>query len=114
MTDFLGWASVVLVLSTVPVLVWTALRHIFSSKPVEEKYRGLSGGGLAGGFDAVWSPSAHEAAMERDRDQHRAVPAPTPDKGPGPIDDDHIVIDMVESARGFGDESRPDTTKGPA
>ncbi|MFY9714264.1 MAG: hypothetical protein WAK00_12385, partial [Microbacterium sp.] len=60
-------------------------RHTFSKKPVEEKYRDSSGGGLVGVFDAVWSPSAHEAAQERDSQQRLAVPAPTPDKGPGVI-----------------------------
>lgn len=81
----MGWATVVLVLSMIPMLLVLGLRHTFSKKPIEEKYRDYGGGGLVGVFDAVWSPSAHEAAMERDSQQRLAVPAPTPDKGPGVI-----------------------------
>lgn len=78
MGDVFGWIYVVIVLVASPAAVVIAMSLSFSKKPVEEKYRG-TGGGLSGAFDAVWSPSAHEASMERDRETRRAIPAPTPD-----------------------------------
>lgn len=95
MSDFLGWATIVFVFAMVPMMLVLGLRHVLSRKPVERKYQGMSSGGLVGVFDAVWSPSAHEASMERDREQRRSVPAPTPDKGPGRIaDGTRITIDL--------------------
>lgn len=94
MRDVVMWLTIAGILSAGPVLVVIGLRRGLSTTPVEKKYR-ASGGGLVGVFDAVWSPSAHEAGMERDREQRRAIPAPTPDKGPGRIGDDgRIVIDV--------------------
>jgi len=78
MGDVVGWIYVAIVLVASPAAVAIAVALSFSKKPVEEKYRG-TGGGLSGAFDAVWSPSAHEASMERDRETRRAIPAPTPD-----------------------------------
>lgn len=97
MTDFLGWMTVAVVFGMIPVLLYTGMRHVFSRKPVEEKYQGMAGGGLVGVFDAVWSPSAHEASQERDRQQRASIPAPTPDKGPGVMGaDGRIVIEVDE------------------
>lgn len=93
MTDVLMWIIIAAVIAAVPALLWMAYRHTFSDRPVEEKYR--SGGGLGGALDAVWSPSAHDAGIERDREQRRSVPAPTPDKGPGQMGEDgSIVIEL--------------------
>jgi hypothetical protein len=78
MGDAFGWIYVAIVLVASPAAGIIAMALSFSKKPVEEKYRG-TGGGLSGAFDAVWSPSAHEASMERDRETRRAIPAPTPD-----------------------------------
>jgi hypothetical protein len=90
-----GWVAIGVVLSAIPVLLITGLRQMLSRKPVEEKYRGMSSGGLVGVFDAVWSPSAHEASMDRDRQQRASIPAPTPDKGPGRMDaQGRIVIEI--------------------
>ena len=95
MNEFAGWLSIATVLGMIPVLLFTGLRHVFSRKPIEEKYRGMASGGLVGVFDAVWSPSAHEASQERDRQQRSSVPAPTPDKGPGVMGaDGRIVIEV--------------------
>lgn len=94
MNELMGWATLVIVLAAGPTLTFIGLRHALSRKPVEEKYRGGSGG-MVGVFDAVWSPSAQEANEERDRQQRASVPAPTPDRGPGRLDDTgHIVIDI--------------------
>lgn len=78
MGDAFGWIYVAIVLVASPAAVVIAMALSLSKRPVEEKYRG-TGGGLSGAFDAVWSPSAHEASMERDRETRRAIPAPTPD-----------------------------------
>jgi hypothetical protein len=97
MRDVMGWATVALVLGMIPVLFVVGLRHTFSRKSVEDKYREMSSGGLVGVFDAVWSPSAHEAAMDRDSQQRLAVPAPTPDPGTDRITDDRrITIEVPE------------------
>lgn len=95
MRDIVMWASIVGILGAGPALIAFGIWHTFSRKPVEEKYQG-AGGGLGGAFDAVWSPSAHEAGQERDRQQRASVPAPTPDKGPGRMDDGRVVIEVAE------------------
>src|SRR5690606_36162235 len=66
------WLTIAGILCAGPVVVVIGLRRGLSTTPVEKKYR-ASGGGLVGVFDAVWSPSAHEAGMERDREQRRAI-----------------------------------------
>ncbi|WP_243225772.1 hypothetical protein [Microbacterium sp. CIAB417] len=97
MSDVLGWTTIAVVVGMIPVLLFTGLRHVFSRRPIEEKYSGFSAGGLVGVFDAVWSPSAHEASQERDRQQRASVPAPTPDKGPGVMGaEGRIVIEVDE------------------
>ena len=65
----------------------------FSKVPIEKKYES-SGGGLGGAFDAVWSPTAHEAGMERDRQTQRTAPAPAPGDPPDTIDDGRIRLDL--------------------
>lgn len=92
----MGWTTIALVLGTGPLMLGFGLHHVLSKKPVEQKYGGAATGGLAGIFDAVWSPSAHEAGMERDRQQRASVPAPTPDKGPGRMDGARIVIEVAD------------------
>lgn len=95
MNDVIMWIIIAIVIAAVPALLWMAYRHTFSHRPVEEKYRS-GGGGLGGALDAVWSPSAHEAAEERGRQLRASIPAPTPDKGPGRMGDDgRIVIEVV-------------------
>lgn len=90
-----GWGVVVtvgvllLVVSTVIVVVAFG----FSRVPLEKKYE-TSGGGLGGAFDAVWSPSAHEAGIERDRQTQRTAPAPSPGDPPDAIDDGRIRLDL--------------------
>ena len=97
MNDFLGWTTIAVVFGMIPMLLFTGLRHVFSRRSIEEKYRGMANGGLVGVFDAVWSPSAHEASQERDRQQRASIPAPTPDKGPGVMGaDGRIVIEVDE------------------
>lgn len=90
----MAWAAVALVLGTGPVLFVIGMMHMFSRKPVEKKYEHAANGGLVGVFDAVWSPSAHEAAVERDRQTKRAGPAPTPGDPPWTIERGRITLDL--------------------
>jgi hypothetical protein len=85
MSDLVGWASAVAVLVAAATALLVAIeRH--SRKPVDEKYQG-DGGGLGAAFDAVWSPTAHEAGIDRDRQTQRTAPAPSPGDPPDAIDD---------------------------
>ncbi|GAB3631457.1 hypothetical protein GCM10027421_08100 [Microbacterium shaanxiense] len=93
MSDVWGWLTIGAVLATIPVLIIVSARHVFSRRSVEEKYRGMAGGGLVGVFDAVWSPTAHEAADERGRQHRASAPAPTPDGGRMDVDG-RIVIEV--------------------
>ncbi|GAA5153805.1 hypothetical protein GCM10025768_24000 [Microbacterium pseudoresistens] len=95
MNEAIGWTLIVSVLLLGPVLLFIGLQQAFSRRPVEEKYRGR-GGGVGGAFDAVWSPSAHEAGSERDRQRRASVPAPSPDKGPGRIVDEHRIVIEID------------------
>lgn len=70
-----------------------AVAYGFARMPIEKKYEG-SGGGLGGAFDAVWSPTAHEAGIERDRQTKRTAPAPSPGDPPSTIDGDRILLDL--------------------
>ncbi|MFT4219537.1 MAG: hypothetical protein QM611_03335 [Microbacterium sp.] len=92
MRDVLLVSALIAILATGPVLIGFGLWRTFTRKPVEEKYRG-SGGGLVGVFDAVWSPSAHEAGMERDRQAASTAPAPSPGDPPWQIEGGRIRID---------------------
>lgn len=65
----------------------------YAKVPIERKYEN-AGGGFGGAFDAIWTPSAHEAGMERDRQTKRTAPAPSPGDPPSTIDGDRIVIDI--------------------
>ncbi len=94
MNDVFGWASLVGILAVGPMMLIIGLWHALSRKPVEEKYRGSGRGGFGGVFDAVWSPSAHEAGMERDRQTQRTAPAPAPGDPPWAISEDRITIDV--------------------
>ena len=75
------------------VAIVVAIVHGYSSLPLEKKYES-SGGGLGGAFEAVWSPSAHEAGMERDRQTQRTAPAPAPGEPPDTIDKGRITLDL--------------------
>lgn len=89
-----AWATVAFVLAVGPGLLIVGLAHTFSRKPVEEKYEHAANGGLVGIFDSVWSPTAHEASQERDRQTQRTAPAPTPGDPPSRIDGGRITIDI--------------------
>ena len=94
MTDVMAWTTLVVVLATGPGLLIFGMMHTFSRKPVEKKYEHVANGGLVGVFDSVWSPTAHEAGQERDRQARRTAPAPSPGDPPNRIDDGRIVIDI--------------------
>ncbi len=94
MRDVLAWSTVAVVLGMGPALLVLGMMHTFSRRPVEEKYENASAGGLGGAFDAVWSPSAHEAGQERDRQTQRTAPAPAPGDPPSRIDGERIVIEI--------------------
>lgn len=65
----------------------------FSKMPLEKKYES-SGGGVGGAFDAIWSPTAHDAGIERDRQTQRTAPAPSPGDPPDTIDEGRIRLDI--------------------
>ncbi|PRB15552.1 hypothetical protein [Microbacterium sp. MYb62] len=65
----------------------------FSKVPIEKKYE-TGGAGLGGAFDAVWSPTAHDAGMERDRQTQRTAPSPSPGDPPDAIDDGRIRLEI--------------------
>lgn len=90
MDEALGWIAIVAVLFIGAVSMLLGIRA-YSRKPVEEKYE-RAGGGLGGAFDAVWSPTAHEAGLERDRQTQRTAPAPSPGDPPDSIDEGHITL----------------------
>ncbi|MEV8170970.1 hypothetical protein [Microbacterium sp. NPDC077486] len=94
MEHLFGWTTIVLVLGAGPVLFFVGIRHSLSRRPVEEKYEQVGSGGLVGVFDAVWSPTAHEAGQERDRQTRRTAPAPSPGDPPGRIQHGRIIIDV--------------------
>ena len=96
--QILGWAGVVaIVLVPVGFAVTMVVRLVSTSRPVEAKYDsagGGFGGGFSSGLDAVFSPTAHEAGIERDRQTARTAPAPTPGDPPRPLDEGVIRIDL--------------------
>jgi len=94
MNEILGWALLAIVFAMIPGLLIFGMMHTFSRRPVEEKYENATAGGLGGAFDAIWSPSAHEAGQERDRQTQRTAPAPSPGDRPSRIDGGRIVIDL--------------------
>nr|WP_201469958.1 hypothetical protein [Microbacterium hydrocarbonoxydans] len=94
MEDVAGWGILAMVLLAGPALIAFGMQHTFSRKPVAEKYEHMANGGLVGVFDSVWSPSAHEAAVERDRQTKRTAPAPSPGDPPSPIIGDRITLTL--------------------
>lgn len=94
MKDVLGWATIVIVLGIGPVMLVSGMMHSFSRKPIEKKYEKMANGGLVGVFDSVWSPTAHEAGIERDRQTKRTAPAPAPGDPPWTIDEGRITVDI--------------------
>lgn len=94
MADVLGWATLAIVLGMGPALIVLGLAHTISRRPVEAKYEKTANGGLVGVFDSVWSPSAHEAAQERDRQSARTASAPSAGDPPDPIVGDRIILDI--------------------
>jgi len=96
MSDVFGWL-VIGVMIALPVALAVMMGvSLFSRKPVEEKYEHSRGGGAVGVFDAIWSPSAHEAGIERDRATKRTAPAPSPGDPPWSISGDRIRIDVAD------------------
>ncbi|MFD5215004.1 hypothetical protein [Microbacterium sp. NPDC058345] len=93
----MGWGTIVLVIVVPIVLGGAGIAVLLTSRPLEQRYSS-SGGGLAGGFanglEAAFSPSAHEAGVERDRQTRRTAPAPTPGDPPWEIDGDRIRIEV--------------------
>lgn len=83
--------STLVVVAGIAIVI--AIVHAFSTRPLEKKYES-SGGGLGGAFDAVWSPSAHEAGSERDRQTQRTAPAPVAGDPPDAIDRGRITLDL--------------------
>lgn len=81
--------ALLLLVSAVIVMIAFA----FARMPIEKKYE-TSPGGLGASFDAVWSPTAHDAGMERDRQTQRTAPAPSPGDPPDSIDDGRIRLDV--------------------
>ncbi|WP_334152593.1 hypothetical protein [Microbacterium sp.] len=91
--EMLGMILMVTLVIVAGVAIVVAIVHRYSSLPLEKKYES-SGGGLGGAFDTVWSPSAHEAGMERDRQTQRTAPAPAPGDPPDAIDEGRITLDL--------------------
>lgn len=57
-----------------------------------------SGGGLLG-FDELFHPSAHEARLVWEAEQEIPAPAPTPDRGPGVIEEGRRIVIEVPPDR---------------
>lgn len=93
MEESVGAIVTVTVLLLLVSAVIVMIAFGFSKVPIEKKYE-TSGGGLGGAFDAVWSPTAHEAGIERDRQTQRTAPAPSPGDPPDTIDDGRIRLDI--------------------
>ncbi|MGB4137340.1 MAG: hypothetical protein WA971_12300 [Microbacterium sp.] len=94
MSEVIGWTLVAAWLLAPVIAVSLALHWIFSRRLVERKYEGI-GGGLVGGLDAVYSPGAYEAGIERDRQTQRTAPALAPGDPPWTIGDGRrIRIDI--------------------
>ena len=92
----LGWGTIALLVAVPVVLGVMGLITLYADKPLDKKY--VVGGGVAGGFssglDAVFSPTAHEAGIERDRQTARTAPAPSPGDPPWTLDERRIRIDV--------------------
>lgn len=92
-----GWPTVVLVTAAAAALGGIGLIVHYSGRPLERKYP-IGGGGLAGGFssglEAVFSPTAHEAGLERDRMTKRTAPSRAAEEPPWTIDGQRIRIEV--------------------
>jgi len=93
MDEVVGTLVLVGVLLLLGAAVIVLIAFGFSRMSLEKKYES-SGGGLGGAFDAVWSPTAHAAGIERDRQTQRTAPAPSPGDPPDTIDDGRIRLDV--------------------
>lgn len=93
MNETLVMIATVGVLVLVVVAVMVAIAFGFSRVPIDKKYDS-GGGGLGGAFEAVWSPTAHDAGIERDRQTQRTAPAPAPGDPPDTIADGRIRLDV--------------------
>ena|SRR5690606_15241259 len=93
----LGWAMAMLVIAAATAVGGIGLIVQYSARPLERRYR-TGGGGLAGGFssglEAVFSPTAHEAGLERDRMTRRTAPARAAEEPPWTIDGERIRIEV--------------------
>ena len=95
MSDVIGWIAVGVIVALPVIFIGYTLWWAFSRAPLEQRYGdGGLGGGAFNGIEAVFSPSAHEADAERDRQTKRTAPAPTPGDPPWTIDGDHIRISV--------------------
>lgn len=93
MDEVWGTIAMIGVLVLLGIAVIILIPFGFSRVPIDKKYE-TSGGGLGGAFDAVWSPTAHEAGTERDRQTQRTAPAPSAGDPPDRIDDGRITLDV--------------------
>lgn len=97
MPAVLGWGSVA-VLAVVTCAVGIGLIVRFVSTPLERRHlvggAGSLAGGCASGLEAVFAPTAHEAAIERERMTRRTAPAPIAGDPPWAIEDGRIRIDV--------------------
>lgn len=93
MNEAVGVIVMVGALLILGAVVVVTIAFGFSKMPIEKKYES-GGGGLGGAFDAVWSPTAHDAGIERDRQTQRTAPAPSPGDPPDAIDEGRIRLDI--------------------
>jgi hypothetical protein len=93
MDEALGVILLVGALVLAGTIVIVLIAFGFSRASIDSKYES-AGGGLGGAFDAIWSPTAHEAGMERDRQTQRTAPAPAPGDPPDALSDGRIRIDI--------------------
>ncbi|GAA1940245.1 hypothetical protein GCM10009775_35190 [Microbacterium aoyamense] len=107
MEDLLGWTTIAIVLG-IPIVfiaVAASTRHRQRSRDP----RATSSGGLLG-FDELFHPTAHDARLQWEAEQELPAPAPSPDRGPGVIEERRrIVIEIaaasVEHAAARGPDS---------